>query len=90
MHIRYADLGNSLWEWGGSFAAWRGVFALHKDKHFAGTRIEVALFFLLWGFWNMYYYPHLDQWISFTGGLSLVIANCAWFMLMLKYRKERP
>src|SRR6185436_15953847 len=24
------------------------------------------------GFWNLFYYPHLDQWLSFAGGVLIV------------------
>jgi hypothetical protein len=35
--------------------------------------------------WNLYYYPHLDQWWSFAGGLVIVAANVLWIGLMVYY-----
>lgn len=84
-----ADVINGCFEAAGSIAAWRGVQALYKDKRWAGTRLEVNLFFLLWGLWNLYYYPSLSQWRSFAGGISLVIANIVTVSLMFKYRRNK-
>jgi hypothetical protein len=45
-------------------------------------------FFTAWGFWNLYYYPHLDQWLSFFGGLFIVAGNFSWLILMVMYWKN--
>lgn len=45
------------------------------------------MIFTLWGVWNIYYYPSLNQWCSFAGGLVIVAANALWVGLMLRYRK---
>jgi len=71
-----------------------GVFVLDhcrnvlKDKMVAGVSIVAVIFFTLWGFWNLYYYPHLDQWLSFYGGLFIVMANFLWVVLLIKYKGE--
>jgi hypothetical protein len=51
-----------------------------------GVSILSTTMFTAWGFWNLFYYPHLGQWWSFTGGLAIVAANALWVALMLKYR----
>jgi hypothetical protein len=47
-------------------------------------------FFSSWGYWNLFFYPALDQWLSFVGGLLLVVANTFW-LLQIAYwmRRER-
>lgn len=82
------DLFNGLFEFGGSIMLWRNVYQLYKDKMVRGVHWGPTLFFFTWGLWNLFYYPHLDQWWSFAGGLSIVTANGVWAFQMLKYRKN--
>jgi hypothetical protein len=37
------------------------------------------------GFWNLFYYPHLDQWLSFAGGVLIVLANTVWIAMAVHY-----
>jgi hypothetical protein len=48
---------------------------LLKDKSVAVVSIVSNIFFVAWGGWNLYYYPHLDQMWSFYGGISIMVAN---------------
>lgn len=62
---------------------------LYRDKSVKGVSVVSAGFFSVLGFWNLYYYPSLDQWVSFTAGLLIVTANTLWVSLMIYYgRKE--
>ena len=78
----------------GSFELLAGAFSLNnclatfKAKQLRGVSMVSTAFFTLWGFWNLYYYPALGQWLSFYGGLSIVLANILWLTLMYKYRKN--
>lgn len=77
-----------------TFEALGGVFilghcrAVLRDKAVAGVSITATVFFTAWGVWNLYYYPSLNQWLSFYGGVALVIANCFWVGLLIFYRKK--
>jgi hypothetical protein len=79
------DLVNGVFEAFGSLGVWGNVLALIKDKQVKGTRWWFAAFFTSWGFWNLYYYPHLGQWLSFWGGASMALANLVWVVLAIKY-----
>lgn len=83
------DLSNGIFEFIGSIAIWANVVALHRDKEVRGSRWEMMIFFSSWGYWNLYYYPHLNQWFSFTGGCSLALANTAWTVLAAYYVTRR-
>ena len=62
---------------------------LYRDKCIRGVHWSATLFFASWGYWNLFYYPHLDQWWSFSGGVSIVAANTVWVAQMFYYgRKE--
>ena len=66
------------------------VKALYRDKKVRGVKILPSVFFTSWGIWNLYYYPHLGQWLSFAGGLAIVWANLTWVGLALYYsHKEK-
>jgi len=79
----------------GSFELFGGFFIiLHcmrviKDKAVKGVSNIATMFFVSWGLWNLYYYPSLDQWASFVGGVFVVTANIAWIGLMLYYQKSK-
>jgi hypothetical protein len=72
------DLINGLFELMGSVFIWRSIWLLNKQKQVHGVSILSVGFFAAWGFWNLFYYPHLLQWFSFAGGLSIVLANTIW------------
>lgn len=85
--MNWADFTNGLFEFIGGLLILNHCRAVLRDKAVAGVSILSTAVFTSWGFWNLYYYPSLGQWWSFTGGLLIVTANCLWVYLMLKYRK---
>ena len=80
------DMINGLFEAVGGALVLNHCRAVLRDKAVAGVSIFSTAVFSLWGFWNLFYYPHLDQWYSFAGGLVIVTANCLWVYLLMKYR----
>jgi hypothetical protein len=78
----------------GGYEALGGVLILNhcraviRDKAVAGVSILSTSLFMTWGIWNLYYYPHLDQWASVSGGLLIVSANALWVGLLLRYRRR--
>lgn len=82
------DLFNGLFEFFGSIMLWRNVLQLYRDKQTKGVHWSATGFFMSWGYWNLFYYPQLDQWWSFAGGVSIVIANTVWLGQMLYYRTK--
>ena len=82
------DLINGLFEALAGFAILNNCRVLYHDKIFKGISLWSTVFFTSWGFWNLYYYPHLNQIISFMGGLLIVGANVLWVGLMLYYRQH--
>lgn len=86
--IHVPDLINGLFELLGGFALWQNVTRIKKDKQCRGVNWQVTLFFFAWGLWNLFYYPSLSQWISFAGGLNIVLANAFWLYYAIKYRRN--
>lgn len=82
------DLVNGSFELLGALSIWMHVKAIMRDKKSRGVSKLATAFFTSWGFWNLYYYPHLNQWFSFTGGLAIVSGNAVWLYFMWKYRSN--
>jgi len=88
--MSWQDFINGSFELLGGFTLWLNVRRLYQDKMARGVTWGATAFFMSWGYWNLYYYPSLNQWWSFVGGLNIVAANTVWLVLMLYYmRRER-
>ena len=80
------DLINGLFELLAALFVLNHCRVLLRDRAVAGVSILSTLFFTLWGCWNLHYYPALDQWLSFYGGLCIVIANTYYIALLVRFR----
>lgn len=84
------DIINGTYESCGAIFILTSILKLYKDKKVRGIHWVHTAFFTSWGYWNLYYYPHLNQWISFLGGIGIVIANSIWLFQIIYYlRKEK-
>jgi len=82
------DIVNSIFEvFGGIFIA-TSIHRLFKDKEVKGVSWYHACFFAVWGYWNLYFYPSLDQWWSFWGGVGVVTANTIWLGQLIYYTRR--
>jgi hypothetical protein len=82
------DLINGIFELGSGLLQIINVVKLYKDKELKGISVYPMMFFTLWGFWNLYYYPILGQTMSFIGGLFIVATNVTWLYLVFYYWKK--
>lgn len=85
----WQDIVNGLYEMLGGIMLWNNVRILYNQKKVKGVSVMTTAFFTTWGIWNLYYYPFLDQWWSFLGGLVIVFANVVWVSLAVKYRNNK-
>ena len=86
----WQDKINGLFELMGGVFILLHCLRLYHDKKVRGVSFIATAYFVLWGYWNIYYYPHLEQWVSFAGGLTIVAMNTLWITMMLYYiRKEK-
>jgi hypothetical protein len=89
MVIHIPDLINGVFELGGGLLLfWFNVRAILRDKKVRGVHWAPVVWFDLWGYWNLFYYPHLGQMLSFMGGCIIVSANTVWLSLAWRYRKN--
>lgn len=88
--MSWPDLINGLFETAGGFFILMSVRNLYLAKLVRGVSWLHVGFFSSWGFWNLYFYPSIDQWLSFWGGVFLVAANTFWLGQIVYYLiKER-
>jgi len=80
------DLINGSIELVGAIFSWRNAWQLRLDREIRGVYWPTSLFFAAWGLWNLYYYPALGQWASFSAGLVLVAGNVAWVAMAIRLK----
>ena len=80
------DIINGLFELSGSIFVAASIIKTKRDKCTKGVSWITITYFSAWGYWNLFYYPHLDQWCSFVGGILIVITNTIWMCQILYYK----
>lgn len=83
------DLANGLFEVVGGGVLFANVRRLWLDRETRGVSAWPFGFFAAWGAWNLYYYPHLRQWVSLAGAGFALAANVAWLGLYWWVRAGR-
>jgi hypothetical protein len=79
------DLINGFFETCGGIMLLLHCRRLYQDKEVKGSSPWAATFFMSWGYWNLYFYPHLGAWASFFGGILVVAVNTLWVGMMTYY-----
>lgn len=87
--MNWNDIGNGLFELVGAFFTWRNYIELRRAREIKGVYWPMTAFFTAWGFWNLHYYPSLEQWFSFYAGIVLVLGNAFWVNLAAKLWWEK-
>jgi len=82
------DIINGCFELLGAPFILLSIIKVYRTRTSKGVNWIHPAFFLAWGIWNLFYYPYLDQWVSFVGGLAIVAANILWVYLLVIYRKQ--
>ena len=81
------DFINGVFEAGATIALFAHVRALYRAKEVKGVSAGSFAFFASWGIWNLFYYPHLGQILSFYAGLGVVTMNVTWVVLAWRYSR---
>ena len=87
--MSWQDVVNGVFEGLAGFLLWNNVRILFHQKIVKGVSIFTTAMFALWGYWNLYYYPHLNQTASFIGGVLVVFANTVWVILAIRYSRRK-
>lgn len=80
---------NALFELVGAGFLMLNVRRLLQDREVKGVSAWPAVFWSVWGFWNLYFYPAVGQFWSFAAGLLVAAANATWLSLALYLKVKR-
>lgn len=80
-----ADLINASFEFIGALFIMLSVRRLYVQKLVRGIHWATTFYFSVWGLWNLYYYPSLDQWASFMGGVAICVTNTIYLGMIFYY-----
>ena len=83
------DLINGLIEAGGAMLLCKSIWLAYKQKKVHGVSVLSVAFFMFWGYWNLAFYPSVNCWYSFTGGILMVIANTIWVGQLIYYSRKQ-
>src|SRR6266568_7499979 len=83
------DVINGAFEALGAAMTAVNIVRLLRDKQVRGFVPHLGWFYTAWACYNLYFYPHLKQWASFSGGCCILIANAAYTLLALSYVKNQ-
>lgn len=86
--MTWQDAINGFFEAGMSLFICLSIRKAYQDKVVRGVSVVHVSFPWCWGLWNLYYYPHLEQWLSFWGGVAVVTANGIWLAQLIYYTRH--
>ena len=78
-----------VFEGGGAIAALLNIFYMYKDKEVKGMSVISIAFFTSWGLWNIFYYHHIAQPVSWYAGIVLSTFNMIWLGMYLYYKRKK-
>ena len=83
-----ADIVNGVFGLGMACMLCLNVLRLWRERKVRGVSFWAVFWPTMWGYWNLYYYPSLDQWWSFVAGIGVVSMNTTWVALAILWRKN--
>lgn len=86
--MQWPDMVNGGFELVCGMVSTANVIKLRKDRMVRGIDWRVTFLFTMFGVWNFYYYPHLNQWWSFAGGVVMALMNAVWLVLAYTYWRQ--
>ncbi len=87
--MQIPDLINGLYEALAGVMLGLSCIKLYEHKEVKGRSVIATVFFSSWGYWNLWYYPSLHQWLSFWGGLSIVAGNTLYAAMWYYYAHRK-
>ena len=86
--MKTPDLINGAFEFLAALAVWHNVAILRRTQRFEGMSVLSVAFFTVWGFWNLYFYPHLGQLFSAAAAGAVALGNAVFFYYAMRYRND--
>ena len=81
------DQVNSVFALSASILIWKNIQQIKQDKQTKGINILPTLLFLIWSYWNVFYFSVNQHWFSVLTAAFFAIGQTYWFVLFIKYRQ---
>lgn len=79
------DIINATFELGGALVLCLNIRRLLVDHRLLrGVSWVPTLFFAAFGMWNIYFYRHIDQPVSWWAGVLVLVVNLVWLACLLR------
>lgn len=76
---------NGLFEFCSGFFILLHCLKMYQDGNVQGVSLLATVYFTVWSYWNLHYYPHLKQRRSFVGGIFTAITHTLWLSMIIYY-----
>ena len=83
---KHTDEINSGFELVGGFFTILHILRVCHDKSVAGLSIYAITFYVIWGYWNLYYYKSIKQRWSLIATYFITAMNTIWLALLIYYK----
>jgi len=83
------DQINGLFEFVGGILLCINCYNLYRYREIKGVSWFPVVFFTAWGYWNLYFYPSMNAWWSFYGGIFIVTVNTIWLIMLFMLKQGR-
>ena len=84
----WEDSVNGMFEFYSGFFILLHCVKMFQDKKIRGVSLLAAIYFTAWSYWNLHYYPNLNQWWSFAGGAFTTLCHTIWFSMIIYYLRR--
>jgi len=84
----WQDTTNGILESLTGISVWYNVRVLWKARGYYGESLITNFFWLFLSIWRIYFYIHLDQQTSLIGEIPRMLANAAYFALMIYFGEK--
>jgi len=86
--MNWQDIANGILESLTGLAVWYNVRVLWKARGYYGESLITNFFWLFLSVWRIYFYIHLNQNVSLVGEIPRMVANAAYFAMMLYFGEK--
>lgn len=83
---KHTDEINSGFELTGGFFTILHIAQVLHDKSVAGLSLYAITFYVIWGYWNLYYYKSVKQRWSLRATYFITFMNTIWLALLIYYK----
>ena len=83
-----SDRINSGFEFAGGFFTIFHILQVLHDKSVSGLSLYTITFFVIWGYWNLYYYKSIKQPWSLIATYFITLMNTIWLSLLIYYKMK--